>query len=143
MGFLAGEDITAGRLNRLQPTTYWAQASGTVAASQTNVDVPGATLSITTQTANAQLEIVWFADFDMTGAGTATGSVRPFVGATGAPAFAVFGAEVTTDRGTPGNTWVTTVAAASTFTVKLVATTTANQTLNIYTTLKVTVTEVV
>lgn len=48
MAFLSGERLSAARLNRIQPTTYYAQASTFLALSTTYADVPGATVTFST-----------------------------------------------------------------------------------------------
>ncbi|WP_159056204.1 hypothetical protein [Streptomyces sp. DSM 15324] len=53
MAYAAGDRMTAGRTNRLQPKQYYAIGSGTVAGAATNADVPSATVTFTTEAANA------------------------------------------------------------------------------------------
>lgn len=55
MSFLAGQRVTAGQLNRVQPTSYLAAATGPLAvATSTYADIPGATVTFTTQAFGAQ-----------------------------------------------------------------------------------------
>lgn len=142
MAFLAGENITAGRLNRLQPKVYSATATATLAASSTDADITGASITLTTEANNATVMVTFFADFDLTGASTATATARCKIDGTAVGPFAEYGAEVTTDRSTSGNTFVTTIATAGSHTIKLVGTTAASQTITTQTTLSVVVTEV-
>lgn len=145
MTFLAGENITAGRLNRLQPTTYHANGSGTVAASQTNADVPGCTVTFTTAAANAVVDIWWFVQFDLAGPTTTVNTSRINIdaGAQTSPIVAAMAAEVSTDAVTTGQSWKATLAAAGSHTIKVQATTPANGGVGTNNSLKVMVTEVV
>ncbi|MGW5352198.1 hypothetical protein ACWERV_17015 [Streptomyces sp. NPDC004031] len=144
MGFLAGETVTADRLNRLQPTVYFAIGSGMVVGAQTNADVPSATITLTTQTAGATYtaECVW--DVDLTGATTATGTARMMLDGTAQPPLAVFGQEVATDRLTTAQNYSGTLATAGSHTFKLVASPAANQQIQgVNSSIKVTIYEVV
>lgn len=144
MSFLAGDLLTAQRINRLQPKPYVIKASGTLAAGSTNADVPGASIAFTTETAGATVKAWWHIDVDLTGATTSLTSARAVLdGSTGADVFATYVAEVSTDRSTVGQVWDFTVAAAGAHTIKLVATTPANVQLQIYTALSIIVFEVV
>jgi hypothetical protein len=143
MTILAGENLTAGRLGRLQPKPYFVKASGSLAASSTNADVPGCSIAFTTEAANAIVQCSWSTDYDLTGATTNLASTRLMLdGATGSDVFNVFAAEVTTDRATPAQFWQYTVAAAGAHTIKMIGTTPANCTLNIYTVVMLLVIEV-
>jgi hypothetical protein len=143
MAFLAGENITAGRLNRLQPKPYIVKASGSLAASSTNVDVPGCSIPFTTEAANAIVQCSWSTDYDLTGATTTLASTRLFLDtATGSDVFNVFAAEVATDRASAAQFWQFTVSTAGAHTIKMQGTTPANMTLNIYTVIKLLVIEV-
>lgn len=49
MGFLAGETLTAGKLNRIQPAVYLeAATSALTMTTTTETDVPGASITLTT-----------------------------------------------------------------------------------------------
>jgi len=63
MPFAAGEIITAGRLNRLQPVTYEASATADLTLSTTETDIVGATVTLTTQTAGAVFVVEGTFDF--------------------------------------------------------------------------------
>lgn len=145
MGILAGETTPAGKLQRLQPTTVWVQATSTVSASQTNADVPGCTLTFTTQTAGAQVTIRWTGDIRCTNAAATFSSIRANIdaGAATSPVFVLFQGSAAGQGSTGAQTWVTTLASAGSHTIKLQATTSTNTVVQTYTTLTVTITEVV
>jgi hypothetical protein len=142
MSFAPGQFITAQRLNRLQPKTYWASATGTTPVSQTNVDITGTSISVTTETDGATVAIDW----DMTAQATAvTGgqvSARPWFGADASPVYTVAQFTAATEKASTANSWSFTVPAAGTYTAKLVGTTPAQATIVSYTSIKVVVTEV-
>lgn len=141
MAFAPGQFLTAQRLNRLQSTTYWVAASSGLGASASTVDVPGATMSITTQTNGATAAMFWSCDFRMTAA-TAVASCRPLWDVNGSPVFAVFRAAAANDGASACQTWSTTIPTAGTYTFKLQATTQVGGATNIYTALTVIITEV-
>lgn len=144
MPFLAGETITAGKLNRLQPKTFYASASGTVAASQTNVDIPGCSITLTTETNNAQVDIWWSTAFySGATAPTTFGASRALIDGSGAPVYAISDSRTINAKDVPSQDWTTTIAAAGSHTIKLQVTTPANMTVSTYTALRVVVTEVV
>lgn len=143
MTLFAGEAPPAGKVQRLQPTPLWVQATGTVVASQTNADVPGCTLTFTTAVAGAVVLIEWSGDIRAgVSAPAGSSSMRANVdaGAATSPVFVVFqgpanAAVVGCQR------WLTTLAAAGSHTIKLQATTNTNTVVQTYTTLTVTVYE--
>lgn len=144
MGFLAGDLLTAQRLNRLKPTPYFKVATGTLAAGLTLTDVPGVTITFTTETDLAEVQVWWFMDADLSGATTSTGNSRVLLdNVTPSDTFAMFGAEVATDRATTGQQHKFTIPTAGSHTIKVQATTPANYTINVYTTLQLLVHEIV
>lgn len=71
MGFLAGQTVTAGQLDRIQPKTYSAVGSGTLSGPLSNADVVGATVTMTTDTAATYVAwCVW--DFNTLAPSTGT-----------------------------------------------------------------------
>jgi hypothetical protein len=145
MSFSPGQFITAQRLNRLQPKTYWAASSATMGPSVSGVDVTGTSIPITIETAGATVSMVWSGSIyaGATAGGMASnGNVRPFLGADGSPVFALAEWKTASEKGSIGNVWSTTVPSAGSYTAKLVTTLPANSTLVQYTTLWVVVTEV-
>jgi hypothetical protein len=144
MTFLAGDILTAQRINRLAPKPYYKQSTGNLAAGSTGVDVPGASITFTTETDGATVQCVWVVDYDLTGATTAVASARLLLdGVTSADAFAIFEAEVATDRGSVAQTHQYTVPVAGSHTIKMVGTVPANMIINQYTTLTLLVFEIV
>jgi hypothetical protein len=142
VAFLAGEDITAGRLNRLQPVKTWVYQSAPLVGPQTVVLVPGCTFSYVTEMPNAKWMAWWFLDFDNTGTQTGTSLGRVRVAGFTAPVYGSWPGEVTTDRGSPGNQASGTLGAAGTYLFELVATLQTNTQLNAATSLCVEITEV-
>lgn len=58
MAILAGQIVTAGQLNRLRPTAYFAQESSTLTRTVTTAaDIPGATITFNTEVANAVYKV--------------------------------------------------------------------------------------
>lgn len=126
MAILAGEIVTAGRLNRMQPTTYEAVASSDLGIGQTDQDVTGASVTLTTTAANAVYVAEATFDFDSIGTGSTTAAVG-FLNVDGVnqTAQAVFqvGAGTANDRGTVTQQWRGTLASAGSHTLKLRGTT--------------------
>ena len=136
MGFLAGDIITAQKLNWLTPVILGAQASGTVGPSSTNVDIPGTTLSPTTSNAGALIKVFWYAAF-YTAAGSLLGALntaRAVIDGVGTVTFAIAGPDASGAAGKQQGaaSVVTTLAASGAHTIKLQATTGAGVTLQIY-----------
>lgn len=74
MAFLAGERITAARLNRLRPSSYFAQASSSLTRTDTTyADIPGATVTFTTVAASAEYTVTGVFDCAV---GTVSASTR-------------------------------------------------------------------
>ena len=148
MAFLAGDILTAQRINRLQPKSYPAiKSSGNVAASQSAVDVPGLAQAFTTETNGATVDVWWFVDM-LNGTtpplASVQGSTRAFLDSvTGSDEFTVWTQVTDRGRGQIGNVWTFTVPTAGAHSIKIVATTPANMTINQYSSLKITVNEVV
>jgi hypothetical protein len=144
MAFSPGQFITAQRLNRLQPKTYWSQASGAVTGGAgTAADIAGTPISITVETNGATAAMDWSVAVYATGAmGTGACVVRAFWDVNGAPTFALYDAQATNYRSTVSANWSTSIGTAGTYTFKLNGSVFTNSTLQIYTTLKVVITEV-
>ncbi|MBW8701891.1 hypothetical protein MBT84_19985 [Streptomyces sp. MBT84] len=144
MGFLAGDDITAARLNRLQPKQYWAQASTTLPANNTSADIPGVTVTFTTEQPNAIYTAHLVADFDWDVATATLSSARIKVdGAFPINLFAVAQMPSSTERATNGQTYRGVLGSAGSHTITAVGTTSANNFINVYSSLLVVVYEVV
>lgn len=144
MVFRPGEDVTASRLNRLQPTPYFAVGTGMTAGPATNADVTGASIDLTTEVAGATYTATCSWDVDLTGATTALGLARLSVDGAAQTPLATFAQEVTTDRLTVTQTYQGTLAAAGPHTLKLIASPVANQQIqNTNSAIQVTIYEVV
>jgi hypothetical protein len=144
MSFLAGDLLTAQRVNRLRPTPYTKAATGTLGAGVTTADVPGATITFDTETDGAEVQVTWFVDFDLSGATTSLHSSRVLLdGVTASDTFATYAAEVATDRGSTGSTHKYTIPLAGSHTIKIQATTPANGGVNLYSVLSLVVYEIV
>lgn len=72
MTILAGEIVTAGRLDRLQSRTYNQPATGNLTFTTTVTDIPGAVINLTTETDGATWEVDGTFDISV---GTASASV--------------------------------------------------------------------
>jgi hypothetical protein len=144
MAFLAGDLLTAQRVNRLQDKSYYKTATGTLPASSTNADMPGVTQTFTTETNGATVDCAWVVDFDLSGATTIVGASRLLLDSvTASDNSAIFGAEVATDRGTAAQTNRFTIPTAGVHTIKMQCTTPANMTVNTHTTMLLVVKEIV
>jgi hypothetical protein len=144
VSFAPGQFITAQRLNRLSPVSYTVEASGTVAASQTNADIPGVTQTFTTETNNATVDCIWTVDFDLSGASTATATSRLLLDAvTSSTRFIAWAGEVATDRSVTTQLQSFVIPTLGSHTIKAQVTTNANQTVGQYSAMRLTVHEVV
>lgn len=144
MSFLAGETITAARLNRLQPTTYRAVATSTLSGPATNADVPGATITFTTQAASAVYKVEAVYDYRLTGTPTTLGSGNIAVDGSVQTEYALFrdGSGTINTGATITQVYRGTLSAAGSHTIKLVASPVSGQQLNVYSTITVTIYEV-
>ncbi|MEU2149310.1 hypothetical protein ABZ741_34060 [Streptomyces globisporus] len=119
MPILAGQIITAGQLNRLQPVVYSATGSSNLVLTTTDTDVPGASVTLTTGTANAIYVAHGVFCFDAGGAVTDFGSGILNVDGAQASGNARWSGEVGTDFGTDTQLWTGTLPAAGSHTLKL------------------------
>jgi hypothetical protein len=144
MSFLPAQIITAQRLNRLQPKTYWSQCSSAITGGAgTTQDVAGTSISITTETNGATAAMDWsFANYATGVMSTNATLVRALWDVNAAPTYALYDAQAANYRATCSANWVTTIPTAGTYTFKLQANVFTNATLQVYTTLKVQITEV-
>lgn len=145
---LAGDIIQAAHMNRARPKRYYDEATGQLGASQSAQPIPGISIVFVTETAGAELDLVWFVRADPTGATTALISSRPLV--VGPNSFsqqptdfaiAQWAAGAANDAMTPGNAYVMTLGDAGSYTVTLLGTTGVNQQLGLYSTVKCVVQE--
>jgi len=142
VSFAPGQYLTAQRLNRLQSKTYWTQNSANQVAGSYD-PIPGTNTSITIETDGATVAFDWTAAvYGTTTAMASLTSVQAVWDVNTAPTFAVALFSNSTERVTAAANWMTTIPTAGTYTFKLKATVATNSTLQIYTTMKVVVTEV-
>jgi hypothetical protein len=142
MSFAPGQFITAQRLNRLQPKTYWAASSATFPASTSLTDVTGTTIPITIETDGATVSFSWAIAVYASASMASNASARAFIGSDSSPNYAIAEFKDAAAKASVANFWSTTVATAGAYNAKLVATTPANATLATYTSIMVTVLEV-
>lgn len=127
MAFLAGERITATRLNRLQPVKYAAVGSGTLTGPQTNADVTDATITLTTETDGAGY-VAWCVwDINTTGAAAGTATMRLNFDTANLTPLATFNGPDSGERSTVTQVYEGTVTTAGSHTFKLVASPNTNQ----------------
>jgi len=146
MAILAGQIVTAGQLNRLRPSTYFAQCSSALTKSDTtNVDITGATVTFSTTAANAEYAV--YAVFDCA-VGTSSASTRMLgrivTDGSAEPGFGIHEMD-NLDRDTVSAVAKGTLAAAGSHTIKLQGALSAaagSGTFQTFTFLMVTVTEV-
>lgn len=145
MSFLAGETITAARLNRLQAKTYRAVCSVALSGPATSADVPGATITLTTEANNAIYVASCIYDYRI-GSGTPTtlGSGNLSVDGVLGTEFSMFrdgGGSLNTSM-TVAQTYRGTLGTAGSHTLKLVASPASGHQVNIYSSITVTIYEV-
>ncbi|MEU0102387.1 hypothetical protein [Streptomyces sp. NPDC006267] len=148
MPILAGQIVTAAQLNRLQPKTFRAAATSPLAGPVALTDVPGATITLTTEMPNAvYVATAWF-DYRVTStSGTGLGSGNVDVDGSIHSEYAVFrdshaaGATAFTDS--VGHTYRGVLPAAGSHTLKLIAAPSTGQQVNVYSSITVVVYEVV
>jgi hypothetical protein len=139
-----GDVIAAGDINRVRPSTYYSEATSALAASMTITPVPGISIVFTTATANAELTLWWTMRADPTGT-TTNGLISCRPSAVGSGTAASFTATPTTnfaiaewsagaanDVLTVGNSGKIILGPAGTYTVTLLGTTQAAETIGLY-----------
>lgn len=145
MPILAGQAVTAGQLNRLQPKTYRAGTqTAALTGPLTNADVPGISVAFTTETAGALVVATIVCDFDPTTTVGGLSSGRLYIDGSGVGEFAVYqqGPGTTGDRGSTPQTYREVIPTAGAHTAKLVVTLASGMNLNVYSSLLLTVYEV-
>lgn len=133
MAILAGEIVTAARLNRMQPVTYVATATADLTgAGAASAAITGATKTFTTTTANAVAHVTAFFDFDHSASVSTVATGELFLGGVKQTSECVYqqGTASANDRMTPGQTWLITLGAAGSYTLDLRATVPTNITVH-------------
>lgn len=119
MPILAGERVTAARLNRLKATTYYAQSSGSLAGSATDTDVPGCTVTLTTET-DAAVCVIWATCGFTWTANTGIATCEVWQDSTPLTGKMFVDPDNTTGRSTNGQAWRVAPGPAGSYTFKVV-----------------------
>lgn len=131
MAIAAGQRITAALLRRLRPAVYTAVSSGDLNGAVTTTDVPGCSITLTTETAGA----TWLVKgiFDAHQQGTNTANMLGYCEIDGVVQNkqAVNSDSVTGNRHTIAQEWDGTFAAAGSHTIKLKGTLAASQSFRV------------
>ena len=128
MPILAGQIVTAGQLNRIQPKKAGAVGSGTVVGPQTNADVPSATVTMVTETAAKY--VVWCVwDVNVTSSSSGTWLGRMALDGVNQSPLGTMNHPATPGRGQPVQMYTGTLTAAGSHTFKLVASPLSGQTV--------------
>ena len=132
MAILAGEIPTAARLNRMQPVPYSATATAALTGPQTDGAITGATITLTTTTANAVAQVMADFDFAHTGATSSVSTGELYLAGAKQAGEATYqvASGTTNDRGTHGQGWLLTLGAAGSYTFDLRATLPTNVRVN-------------
>lgn len=142
MSFAPGQFITAQRLNRLQPKTYFSQASGAISVVGSG-DVAGTSMSIVVETNGATAAFTWSAAvYGATGAMASNSNTTVAWDVNTSPTFALVQHSAAADKGVAANVWATTIPTAGTYTFKMKYVVATNSVLQIYSAMMVTITEV-
>jgi hypothetical protein len=139
----AGDPVYASDVLRAKPTIIDDAATGTLTGANTDVDIPGISISFTTETAGATVSATWFVQAQNT-SGTPAAAINARARITGPSSYVSVSAQyaiwrsggAVTDQGTPGNQYTFTLGAAGLYTATLRGTTVANSTFNVYSTLR-------
>lgn len=121
MAILAGEVVTAARLNRMQPVTYTAAASSDLVGPQTSGAITGASITLTTLTNNAKVKVEGFFDFDHSASTSTVATGELFLDGSKQTRECVYqqGTASANDRMTPGQQWLLTIGTAGSHTFDL------------------------
>jgi hypothetical protein len=146
---LAGDIILATHVTWARPTIIDDAASSSLVASSSDVDVPGISISFTTETASALVSASWFMQAQNSGA-VPTGSVNARARITGPSSFVAVSSvysiyrsgAAATDQATVGQQTQFTLGAAGAYTATLRGVTVASSVLQVYTTLRLIIQEV-
>ncbi|MGA5424515.1 hypothetical protein [Streptomyces lavendulocolor] len=120
MPILAGQTVLASVLNRLQPKRYIAAATSNLVRNNvtTVADIPGATITVDTETANATYTV--YATFDVQIGATAAGNMLGYLMVDGATDSAQAARRMdAVTRDTITQVWQGTLPAAGSHTFKL------------------------
>jgi hypothetical protein len=141
MSFSPGQFITAQRLNRLQPKSYFGQSSSNI-STVGGGNVAGTAVNITVETNGATAAFTWTCCTYATGAMTANNTTTAKWDVNLSPTIAVAQGATTNDKITSANVWVTTITTAGTYTFQLAYANQTNGNIQIYTSMMVQILEV-
>lgn len=127
MPILAGQRVTGGQLNRIQPKKDFVVGSGTMSGPQTNADVTGATITLTTETAGARYAVWCVWDINNSGAPGGSANGRMALDGTPQTPLATFHDADAVGRGTSPQNYSGTLATVGAHTFKLVASPSSGQ----------------
>jgi hypothetical protein len=119
MGFLAGERVTAARLNRLQPVPYSATGTTTQTVTTTETLIDGCTITLTTETDGAFYAARAVVTHDSTGTSTTNIDTRCFLDGSALSGSARWSGTVASDFGEASMLWQGPVGAAGSHTFDL------------------------
>lgn len=149
MPILSGQVVTVNDLNHLKPATYYAASNANLPGIVVNTDVPGATVTFTTETDNAVYVVNAFFDMDWQGAAAVGNLITGMLYVDGAHVSGDTNGEQAAgangDRLPGSHVWQGTLALAGSHTAKLVASipVATQRIANPHTAIQVTVYEVV
>ncbi|MFI1942065.1 hypothetical protein ACH44C_33645 [Streptomyces purpureus] len=127
MPFYAGQRLTAGQMGRIQPRPTTAVGTATLTGPQTNADIPGATVTVTTETANATYKALAVFDLRATIASTGTALGRMSLDGVPQNPLATYNTPAASGRATVVQVYQGTLPTVGSHTLKLVATLAASQ----------------
>lgn len=119
MAILAGEIVTAGRLNRMQPVLYDAACTLTAGITTSETDVTGATITLSTAAANAIYQVTGIFYFNEIATTNNDPQGKLSVDGVVSTRIATFGGQVAGDECTASQVWTGTLASAGSHTLKL------------------------
>lgn len=121
MGFLAGEKVTAGRLNMLQPVPYSETGTTNLVVTTTETAIDGCSITLTTQTDGALYVARAVISHDSTGTTAANVDTRCFLDGSALSGSARWSGTAATDFGEASMLWHGSVGTAGDHTFELMA----------------------
>ncbi|MEU6952063.1 hypothetical protein [Streptomyces sp. NPDC045714] len=119
MPIYAGQTVTAGQLNRMQPVDYIGEATSALVASTSYQLIPGCSVTLTTQAANATYSVTGVFDCSVTTVHSANLMVgRLMVDGVGGSGLAIHAMD-TLDRDTVVMVWRGTLPAVGSHTLQI------------------------
>lgn len=119
MAILAGEIVSASRLGRMQPRLYDAACTATAGITTVETDVTGATITLTTEAANATYQVTGVFYFNQVATTNNDPQGKLSVDGVSSARIATFGGQVAGDEATTTQVWTGTLPSAGSHTLKL------------------------